>query len=297
MTTDATFDAGNLNVVNTFTYGNVNESARTYTFTYVCDGDGDGVTDANDIDWDNDGISNTEESSGVNPVALTANGVPAYLDAAYVHPALGAFRDVNGDGINDVFDLDLDGRPNFSDVDADGDGITDVVEANASGVVVAGYDASTGRVTGAVGTNGMPTAAETTAGSGTTRFALTNTDGSGRPDFLDIDADNDGIPDNSEGQMTASYRAPSGLDADGDGLDNTYDPTPGGAVAAGTALPLTNTDGTDQPDYRATPTTTPTTTAARTAWKAGTLTTTARPTPRPAASTPTKTAWTMPTTR
>ena len=39
--------------------------------------------------WDNDGISNTTEGGGVNPVVLTANNVPTYLDAAYVHPTLG----------------------------------------------------------------------------------------------------------------------------------------------------------------------------------------------------------------
>ena len=245
-----TTDAGNNYVVNTYTFGNVNAVDRVYTLTFVCDGDGDGISNANDIDWDNDGISNTEESSGVNPATLTANGVPTYLDAAYVHPTLGAFRDVNGDGINDVFDLDLDGLPNFQDIDADNDGITDVVEANASGATIASYDPATGRITGAVGTNGMPDAAETAAGSGATKFPLINTDGSGRPDFLDIDADNDGIPDNIEGQPTASYRAPSGLDTDQDGLDNTYDPTPGGAATAGVAMPLANTDGADQPDYR-----------------------------------------------
>ena len=244
-----TTDAGNNYAVNTFTFGNIATSDRAFTLIYNCDADGDGVANANDIDWDNDGISNTEESNGVNPATLTANGVPTYLDALYVDPVFGAFRDINGDGINDIFDLDLDGKPNFLDVDADGDGIPDAVEANG-GTAPASYDATTSRITGAVGTNGMPDAAETVAGSGVTKFPLTNTDGSGRADFLDIDSDNDGIPDNIEAQPTATYRAPLGVDTDGDGLDDRYDPTPGGAVTAGVAVPLTNTDGTDLPDYR-----------------------------------------------
>ena len=77
------------------------------------------------------------------------------------------------DGINDVFDLDLDGKPDFFDIDADNDGITDVIEANASGAVIANYDPTTGRITGAVGANGMPDAAETAAENGVTKFPLT----------------------------------------------------------------------------------------------------------------------------
>ncbi|MBK9211601.1 MAG: hypothetical protein IPO14_01205 [Saprospiraceae bacterium] len=55
----------------------------------------------------------------------------------------------------------------------------------------------------------------------------TNTDGNGNPNYLDIDADNDGIVDNVEWQTTAGYIAPTGLDSDGDGIDNAYDQTLG----------------------------------------------------------------------
>jgi VCBS repeat-containing protein len=40
---------------------------------------------------------------------------------------------------------------------------------------------------------------------------------------LDIDSDNDGITDNVEAQATGSYVGPSGIDIDGDGLDDAYD--------------------------------------------------------------------------
>ncbi|MCT4706605.1 tandem-95 repeat protein, partial [Enterobacteriaceae bacterium H16N7] len=50
-----------------------------------------------------------------------------------------------------------------------------------------------------------------------------DTDGDGRVNRLDLDSDNDGITDNVEAQTTAGYIAPSGIDANGDGLDDAYD--------------------------------------------------------------------------
>ncbi|MDB2385267.1 PA14 domain-containing protein [Polaribacter sp.] len=82
-------------------------------------------------------------------------------------------------------------------------------------------------------------------------------DEDGIPDYLDIDSDNDGIPDNIEAQSTLGYIAPTGLDDDGDGLDNAYDSTPNGTAAGedSLGLDLVNTDenlasGADSlPDY------------------------------------------------
>ncbi|AMJ64098.1 hypothetical protein AXW84_00620 [Hymenobacter sp. PAMC 26628] len=241
----ATALAGDLTLINTYTYGNTGQQSISFTLLYVCDPDGDGVNDNVDIDQDNDGITNTAESGGVDPAFITANGVPRYLDAFESN-----FVDVNQDGINDVYDLDLDGRPNFLDIDADGDGIPDTIEANG-GVAPTGYDATLGRFpsTG-VGANGMPDVAETAPESGVTKLPVTNTDTAGQPDYLDIDADNDGIVDNIEAQTTAAYRAPLGVDTDADGLDNQYDLTPGTGPPAGTAVPLTDTDGDALPDYR-----------------------------------------------
>ncbi|UOQ53923.1 beta strand repeat-containing protein [Hymenobacter cellulosivorans] len=253
-TTGALLDAGNQYTVNTYTYVTINTASQTVAYRYVCDKDADGVADNVDIDKDNDGITDTNESNGVNPLALTAAGVPTYLDAVYVNPTYGAFRDANNDGINDVFDFDLDGIPNFLDIDADDDGIPDAIEANG-GAAPTGYDASLSRFPSTnVGTNGMPDVAETTAGNGISRLANPNNDGVGRPDFLDIDADDDGIVDNVEAQTTAGFRAPTGVDTDGDGLDDRYDLTPGTGVAAGAAVTLPNSEpataGIDTfPDY------------------------------------------------
>ncbi|MGB1237759.1 MAG: Ig-like domain-containing protein [Pseudomonadales bacterium] len=49
-----------------------------------------------------------------------------------------------------------------------------------------------------------------------------DTDGDGIVNSLDLDSDNDGITDNVEAQKTQNYIAPSGVDANGDGLDDAY---------------------------------------------------------------------------
>ncbi len=82
-------------------------------------------------------------------------------------------------------------------------------------------------------------------------------DGDGVTNSLDLDSDNDGIPDNIEAQTTTGYIAPTGMDADNDGLDNAYDATPNGNPDGSGSLGLTtiNTDlnatsGADTlPDY------------------------------------------------
>ncbi len=66
-----------------------------------------------------------------------------------------------------------------------------------------------------------------------------------KPNHLDIDADNDGITDNTEAQATGSYISPLNADADGDGLDNAYDPD----FASGTSIVPLNTDMNGLPDH------------------------------------------------
>ncbi|MDC6406897.1 MULTISPECIES: Ig-like domain-containing protein [Maribacter] len=51
----------------------------------------------------------------------------------------------------------------------------------------------------------------------------TDSDNDGIPNYLDVDSDNDGILDNVEGQLTANYVAPSGIDANINGLDDAYE--------------------------------------------------------------------------
>ncbi|WP_417328661.1 Ig-like domain-containing protein [Halomonas cupida] len=69
-------------------------------------------------------------------------------------------------------------------------------------------------------------------------------------DSLDIDSDNDGITDNVEAQTTNDYIAPSGIDKDGDGLDDAYDAAIGdtGATASQGLTPV-DTDNDGAVDY------------------------------------------------
>ena len=64
------------------------------------------------------------------------------------------------------------------------------------------------------------------------------------PNSLDIDSDNDGILDNIEAQLSDSYIAPTGVDTDQDGIDDSYD-----VDAGGVAIIAVNTDLIDTPDY------------------------------------------------
>src|SRR4029078_6245720 len=78
-----------------------------------------------DIDADDDGIPDVTKSNNVDPkLDDDFYGIQNYMDANYP-----GFVDVNGDGVNDNFDSDRDGVPNFLDRDSDNDGIPDVVEA------------------------------------------------------------------------------------------------------------------------------------------------------------------------
>lgn len=73
---------------------------------------------------------------------------------------------------------------------------------------------------------------------------LPDMDADGAPDHLDIDKDNDGIADNIEAQSTAGYIAPSGIDADNDGLDDAYDQAIGDTdPVASAGLVQVDTDG------------------------------------------------------
>ena len=70
-------------------------------------------------------------------------------------------------------------------------------------------------------------------------------DNDGIENRLDLDSDNDGIPDNVEAQLTKTYIAPSGVDSDGNGLDNAYEATPG---SGGGLTPVDTDNATNDGD-------------------------------------------------
>jgi len=112
------------------------------------DSDGDGLINSEDLDDDNDGITDIEEQNGFD------------------------FLDTDNDGIVDRLDTD-----------ADGDGINDVEEA---GHGVADTDGD-GRLDGPVGTDGIPDSVQNDPNGGGVTYTPMDTDGDGIHDFQDID--------------------------------------------------------------------------------------------------------------
>jgi hypothetical protein len=135
-------------------------------------------------------------------------------------------------------DKDGDGVPNYYDLDTDNDGIADIVEAG-------GVDADgDGMADDATDTDGDGYADLFDTNNGGTALAVDDYDGDGIPNYMDLDSDNDGIIDNVEAQTTAGYTTADNSDPDGDGWDAAYDSDDGG-----TAIVLSNHDGTGNPDY------------------------------------------------
>ncbi|WP_420578139.1 T9SS type A sorting domain-containing protein [Ekhidna sp.] len=192
----------------------------------VSDTDGDGITDRYDLDSDGDGIPNAfEANDGVLPSNMDENG---QYPSAYA-----SANDSDGDGLVDDIDdtggaftagtalanadFDSDGLVDSQDADSDGDGIPDSIET-------VGADTNA---------NGIPD-------------SFTDTDGDGNLDYRDLDADGDGILDLREGQTTAGYiGSPSGTDTDSDGLDDSFDADNGGIALTGN-----DHDGDDTPDFQ-----------------------------------------------
>ncbi|AJQ93512.1 GlyGly-CTERM sorting domain-containing protein [Gynuella sunshinyii] len=172
------------------------------------DSDGDGLVNSLDPDSDNDRIPDRLESGftstdsdgdGINDsldVDITA-GVDADNDGIDDNVAL---SDSDGDGVADLFDLDSDndGRPDSRESglgisDDDHDQIPDQADPD---FVAGGIDANNDGIEDST--------------------VLTDTDHDGIPDYLDTDSDNDGIADSAE-------NGASGLDNDGDGIDDAFD--------------------------------------------------------------------------
>ncbi|MFM9840371.1 MAG: gliding motility-associated C-terminal domain-containing protein [Cyclobacteriaceae bacterium] len=225
------------------------------------DTDGDGIPNRRDTDSDNDGIPDVVEAGGTD--ANNDGKIDAFADtdgdgfADSVDGDVGndgtaentakaliiTGTDTNGDGKPDSYpraNADANGLPNPYDLDSDGDGILDTIEA---GILDTNKD---GIADGTGGADGWSDTVD-----GLASLSPTNTDGKGKPNYLDIDSDDDGIVDVIEAQPTASYKAPSGIDADGDGLDDAFDNAKsafGGNPFNG-IIPI-DTDIDSTPDYQ-----------------------------------------------
>ena len=213
------------------------------------DPDLDGVPNQLDLDSDNDGVPDLVE----NATAALADALDGDRDGLPDDST-----DTDGDGVVDVFDsapadpdvstsnlpvtdTDGDSIPDVYDLDADGDGIYDIVEADGDD------DDGDGQVDGFSDGNGNGYDSSVDPADGGTPWATPDTDDDGDFDFQDTDSDDDRVPDATEGHDVNADGAPdvppSGMDADGNGVDDAYDTN-------GTPAPLPNRDGDGLPDYR-----------------------------------------------
>ncbi|TXD50135.1 DUF11 domain-containing protein [Polaribacter sp. IC073] len=206
-------DYGNERVLNTWFYGEEVTSPNASVSVPNCDVDNDTYSDNVDLDDDNDGILDTVELGSFDPDGdHDGDTIPDYID-----PQFPGFIDTNSDGVDDRFDLDLDGIMNHWDLDSDGDGIPDNVEAQSTTGFVAANTAVNG--------DGVPV---NFAGG----IAPVNTDGDVNADYLDTDSDGDGILDTTEAGITLADK-----DTDNDGLDDATDATSGPEDVDGNITP------------------------------------------------------------
>ena len=151
---------------------------------YQLDSDLDGLENALDLDSDNDGIADYIEALGNNFVSLSN-------------------IDDDNNGLDDVYnisampiDTDLDGIPDYLDLDSDNDGIFDLYETGQLGLL-SDIDFN-GIVDGPIanfGINGWIDTAETSPDSGLIGYTQNDLDNDSNFSYLDLDSDGDGCSD------------------------------------------------------------------------------------------------------
>ena len=237
-------------------------TADRYVLDLPDDLDGDGVSDAVDIDIDGDGILNVDE--GATPFTTTTPQVDVNTTGGTSTDSI----DLSSFGVNigetvTISNILADGDLNGGNEDftlefnngefTTGD-LQTGVQNNGSLIPVTTPVTQTisvvdigGGVPGIIITIDASGAVNPIGGNPAVSYTLeidgssfADTDGDGVADYLDLDSDNDGIYDNIEAQATASYTPPSGVDSDGDGLDDAYE--------TGGLTPV-DTDGDGTADY------------------------------------------------
>ncbi|WP_132644050.1 T9SS type A sorting domain-containing protein [Roseivirga ehrenbergii] len=221
-------------------------SERDWREENTLDADFDGIPDGTDIDDDNDGILDVDETGDTDGDGIVDrldldsdnDGIPDIIEAGGVDNDNDGRVDVDTDTDNDGWantfdsdnggtaltdpDSDNDGVKNRVDLDSDNDGILDVIEANHT-------DANgDGEIDGFLDANGTGY----DDGVEGSVYVLPNTDLAyenanalpNLPNYIDIDSDADGIDDTREGYSTDDYQFPTDFtDSDGDGILNFWD--------------------------------------------------------------------------
>ncbi len=197
------------------TISDADEAGDDDPATPPVDSDADGVPDFQDFDSDNNGIPDEREGTEDND----GDGIPDYAD-----------EDDDNDGLRDDEELmgrvdfprdsDDDGLPDFRDPDSDNDTILDGTEGlmrdtDGDGV----FD----REDLDSDDDGISDADE--AGDSDLMTLPVDSDGDRLPDYRDADSDNDGLPDAAE---AAAGTDPTRGDSDDDGVSDLIE------VGAGT---------------------------------------------------------------
>jgi len=216
------------------------------------DKDLDGIPNQYDLDSDNDGIPDVVESYGVdtngdgiidNYTDTDNDGFSQNVDANNTGVA------GSGNGLGSQ-DLDIDGIPNYLDLDSDNDGIPDLVESggadtNNNGKIDIGTDANSDGFADAyiLGSALLITGTDVGPVDGRAdNWPNKNKDRDVRPNAYDMDSDGDGIVDVIEAGLP---------DANLDGIVDGAIGTNGWSTAVSVmpALNLRNSDGSGNPDY------------------------------------------------
>ncbi len=176
--------------------------------------DNDAKPNPYDLDSDGDGIVDVVEAGftdanydGIIDGSIGANGWSTVISAM---PSL------------NLLNSDSDIYPDYLDIDSDNDGIPDNIEGQTTG----GYKFPTSTDTDG---DGIADVYDNHVGFGGMGVVPVDTDGDGTPDYRDTDSDADGQPDIIEGNdfnlngITDDNVTLTGLDTDGDGLDNRFD--------------------------------------------------------------------------
>ncbi len=195
---------------------NSNDGFKCASGISPLDKDQDGILDSMDNDADGDGILNTIECNGTDPYGDDDDDdLYNYLD-----------NDVSGNGDNvvqDAYDRDGDGMPDFLDIDADNDGIYDIEEAGQGDKDTNGDGIHNGSDINFADTDADGIADIFDEDQMGNIFIPTDTDNDTIYDCYDIDSDNDGIVDIIEGQLHTAFVGLSNIDEDNDGLDDAFD--------------------------------------------------------------------------
>ena len=184
------------------TYPNKNKDRDFRPNAYDMDSDGDGIVDVIEAGFPDVNFN------GIVDGTIASNGWATVVSSL---PALGLQLN------------DSDPYPDYLDIDSDDDGIPDNIEGQST----AGYSLPT--LVDADGDGLMNPYDNLPAAFGGAGILVYDHDGDAKPDYRDLDSDADGILDVIEGNdfnlngLADDDVTLTGLDTDGDGLDNKFD--------------------------------------------------------------------------